>query len=73
MTQFNSRIKLLRKEKNLTQKQMAEIFDITERTYQYYESGSREPSIETLLSIADKLDISMDYLLARTDNLEINK
>jgi len=66
MTQFSENIKLFRKSKNLTQKQISEIIGIGERAYQYYEAGSREPNMETLIKIADVLDVSTDFLLGRT-------
>lgn len=70
MTQFSARIKEIRKERKLTQKQMAELLGTTERNYQYYESGTREPNLETFASISDILGVSTDYLLGRSDVLE---
>ena len=37
------------------------------RSYQFYESGDREPSFDKLIDIADYLDVTLDYLLGRTD------
>lgn len=68
MAQFSDRIKSLRKARDLTQKQMAEILSITVRNYQYYESGEREPNFETLRDIADKLFVSIDYLSGKEDD-----
>jgi transcriptional regulator with XRE-family HTH domain len=68
MTQFSARIKEVRKERKLTQKQMAELLETTERNYQYYESGAREPNLETFVAISDILNISTDYLVGRSDN-----
>ena len=68
MTQFAARIKEIRKLKKLTQKQMAELLGTTERNYQYYESGTREPNLETFVAISDILDVSLDYLCGRSDN-----
>lgn len=73
MTQFSAIIKQIRKSKKLTQKQMAELLGTTERNYQYYESGSREPTLETFVEISDILNVSADYLLGRTDNPEVNR
>ena len=67
MTQFSARIKSIRKERKLTQKQMAELLSTTERNYQYYEAGTREPSLETFVEIADALQVSTDYLVGRSD------
>ena len=68
MTPFAEKIKAIRKERKLTQKQMAELLSTSERNYQYYESGAREPNLETFLDIADTLDVSSDYLLGRSDD-----
>ena len=72
MSKFNERIKQLRIDKKLTQKEMANILLITERAYQYYEA-TRDPNVETLIRIADCFDISTDYLLGRTDNPNSHK
>ena len=68
MSEFSQNIKVFRKKINLTQKEISNKLGITERAYQYYESGNREPNVETLKAIADTLDISIDYLLGRTKN-----
>lgn len=70
MTQFSARIKELRQSKKLTQKQMAELLGTTERNYQYYESGAREPNLETFVDISDILNVSADYLVGRSDVAE---
>ena len=70
MTQFSARIKEVRKERKLTQKQMAELLETTERNYQYYESGARETNLETFVAISDILNVSTDYLVGRSDNQE---
>lgn len=73
MTVFHSKIKEFRKTINLTQKQMAERLNIGERAYQYYESGQREPNLDTLSQISDTFDISIDYLLGKTNNPNSHK
>lgn len=70
MTQFSARIKEIRKKRKLTQKQMAELLRTTERNYQYYESGAREPNLETFVEISDILNVSTDYLIGRSDVAE---
>lgn len=67
MTLFSERIKSIRKERKLTQKQMAKLLSTTERNYQYYEAGTREPTLETFVVIADTLKVSTDYLVGRSD------
>ncbi len=64
---FSERLKQLRKERGLTQKEMAELLGLKLRAYQYYESGEHEPSLEKLVIIADTFHTSADYLTGRTD------
>ncbi len=66
MAIFGERIKLLRKQKGLTQRQMADTFGITERNYQRYEV-SDSPSNDTLIKLAEFFGVTTDYLLGRTD------
>lgn len=66
MAIFGERIKALRKQKGLTQRQMADTFGITERNYQRYEV-SDSPSNDTLIKLAEFFDVTTDYLLGRTD------
>ena len=61
------RLRKCRKEKRLTQKQMGIFCDITEKAYQNYELMTREPQLEILIRIADIFDVSIDYLVGRTD------
>lgn len=70
---LNERIKELRKNNNLTQKQLAAILGITEVSEQRYEYGTVTPTVENLILLADYFNISVDYLLGRTDNPKINK
>lgn len=55
----------LRKEKNLSQKEIADKINVAQRTYAHYEKGDREPSIETMIRLADYYKISLDYLTGR--------
>ena len=61
------RLKELRKEKGLSQIQVAIYCDITENTYQNYELMMRQPKLDILIRIADFYDVSIDYLVGRTD------
>lgn len=67
MAQFNERIKIIRTEKGLTQKEFAKLINVPERAYQYYESGTRKPNLDKVIEIADILDASIDYLVGRSD------
>lgn len=61
------RLKACRKEKGLTQGQVAIYCDITEKAYQNYELMTREPKLEILVRIADLYGVSLDYLTGRIE------
>lgn len=65
---FFERLKTSRTKKGLTQKEFASMIGISERSYQNYELGTREPNFEKLIAIAKYLDVSTDYLLGLTEN-----
>ena len=67
------RIKILRKKKKITQLKMAMDLNMNQNTLSRYENGKREPSITELIKISDYFDVSIDYILERTDNPNINK
>ena len=62
---FASRLRLLRKVCNMTQKQVAQSLSIDRSTYAYYETDKTKPDYETLLRIAQIFNVSIDYLLGR--------
>lgn len=64
---FNKRLRELRMEHHYTQQHMADALGISLNAYQKYEQAERSPSLDCLVSIADILDISLDYLLCRDD------
>lgn len=64
---FAQRLHKLRKESGLTAQYMADKLGLSLRAYQFYESGKREPSLQTLVKIADILIVSTDYLLGRDE------
>ena len=64
---FSDRLRELRKESGFTAQYMADKLELSLRAYQFYESGKREPSLQTLVKIADILIVSTDYLLCRDD------
>ena len=64
---LSSRLKACRIKKGLTQCEVAIQCDITEKTYQNYELMTREPKLEIMIRIADFFDVSLDYLVGRTD------
>ena len=67
------RLKELRKNKNISQLKLALDLNTNQNTISRYETGEREPGIMELIKIADYFDISVDYLLERTDKPEMNK
>lgn len=64
----NERIAELRKTHSLTQKQLAESISASERGIQNYELGLRKPTLEIAVALADFFDVSLDYLVGRSDN-----
>ena len=61
------RLRALRTARHLYQKDVADILKIDRTTYAKYETGDSEPSIATLIQIADLYHVTMDYLLERND------
>ena len=66
-------IRNLRIDHGLTQKQIAEILNVKQNTYSQYEIGVLNYPIDVLIKLADYYQVSVDYLLGRTDNPEVNK
>ncbi len=67
------RIRNLREDKDLTQAYMGSILSCSQRVYSNYERGDIDIPTTTLCKIADFHNVSVDYLLERTDNPLINK
>ncbi len=67
MPEFGQRLKLLRKEKSITQRAMAELLEKTERHYQDMEAGKINVPGLTLMKLADYFGVSIDYLVGRKD------
>ena len=63
------RLKILRKNKGLTQTQVADAVELGRQAYAYYEKGERAPSPETLCKLADFFGVTVDELLGRTPQL----
>lgn len=68
MIKFSERIRVLRQEKGLKQREMADILGIKLRSYQNYEGGDRRPDYEGLVALADYFGVTTDYLLGRSDS-----
>ena len=67
------RIRNLREDKDMTQSQMGELLSCSQRVYSNYERGDIDIPTTTLSKIADFHNVSVDYLLGRTDNPNMNK
>lgn len=65
-------LRILRKNKGLSMKELGEIIGVAESTISQYETGKREPDFETLLKLGEFFNVSVDYLL-RGDNPQNNK
>lgn len=65
------RLKFLRKQKNITQLKLAMDLNMNQNTISRYENGEREAGYQELIKIADYFNVSIDYLLGRTDNPKI--
>lgn len=66
------RLKEIRKTKGISQLKLAMDINTSQNTVSRYENGEREPGINELIKIADYFNVSIDYLLERTDNPKIN-
>ena len=67
------RLKELRKMKKISQLKLAMDLHMNQNTISRYETGEREAGYAELIAIADYFDVSIDYLLERTDNPEITR
>lgn len=67
MSKFKERLQELRKEKRLTQKQIAKEINVSEDSVYNWEKGRSEPSITDLISLANLLNVSIDYLVGRVE------
>ena len=65
---FAEKLKTLRREIDMTQNQLADVLETTQRKVSYWESGKIEPDLCSLWKIADFFDVSVDYLLGREDS-----
>ena len=68
-----SAFKRFRKDFKITQKQAAAAAGVSEVMYQFYEYGKNEPTASVLIALADYFDVSLDYLVGRSDNPEVNR
>lgn len=67
------KLKEIRKAKGISQLKLALDLNMSQNTISRYETGEREPGINELIKIADYFNISIDYLLGRTENPAVNR
>ena len=67
------RLRKLRKEKGVSQLRLAVDLNMNQNSISRYENGERQADYTALIKIADYFDVSIDYLLERTDNPKMNK
>ena len=67
MENFRKNLIELRKMNHLTQRQIAAYLGIAQPSYIRYENGKAEPSLDTLVKLADLFDVSIDFLCGRKD------
>lgn len=65
---FGDRLKELRKERNLTQEDIANMFDVTKNAVYSWEVGKSQPSIEIIKRLAQYFGVTIDYLLNFTQD-----
>jgi len=65
---LSERLLQLKSERNLLQKDIAKDVGLALRTYQYYERGERKPDSDVLIKLADYFQVSLDYLVGRSDD-----
>lgn len=70
---FSQRITAIRKEMKYSQEKFGELVGMSQRSVAAWESGDRFPSYAVLSDLADRLDVSVDYLLGRTEDKKIKE
>jgi len=70
---FILRLRELREKNNISQVRLAMELNLNQNSISRYENGEREADYKTLIAFADYFNVSLDYLLGRTDNSGINR
>ena len=60
---FGKRLRELRTEQGISQRKLGELFNVCNQTVSFWETGSREPDLDTLKALEKFFDVSVDYLL----------
>jgi transcriptional regulator with XRE-family HTH domain len=69
---FGQRLRLLRDYREMTQQQVADFLNVNRSTYSYYENGKTEPSITTLMRMAELFNVTLDSLLNMEKDRDIS-
>ncbi len=64
---FGKRLRALRTEKNISQRAFGEEMNVCNQTVSFWETGSREPDLDTLKAVAEYFETTTDYLLGLKD------
>ena len=72
MSNYTNRLKELREKQNIMAKDIAALLQISYRNYQRYEKGEIDPPTSKTLLLAEFYNVSMDYLVGRTNKPEVN-
>ena len=67
------RIKDLREDNDITQKEIAEYLHIKQNTYSQYENGQRQLPIDVLIRLSEYYNVSTDYILGLSDKKQVTK
>lgn len=73
MRDFSEVIRELRIEKKISQKALGEVLGISDRNIRFYETGEHRPDFEGLLILADYFQVSLDYLVGRSEERKLSK
>lgn len=65
--EFKERLKELRSERNLTQKQLALLLGVSDDCIFFWEKGRSEPSVQQIIELSNIFDVTTDYLLGKTE------
>ena len=71
MNKFAQRLKELRLEHGMTQQYIANLLNIKQQSYIRYEYGTGEPSLNTLMKLAQIFEVTTDYLLGISDDYKL--
>ena len=73
MANFAERLKYLRSKNGITQDSLGKVIGVTPDSISVYEKGRNYPEARKLITLAEHFGVSIDYLVGRTDNPEVNR